>query len=86
VAPEEMGIERLDHLGIVAGMCREIGLVDYLDARDEHTHERVSVGTDSDAGNDPQRAGVCQSAHVFGPAIFRYQAGGTLAGSRNQCR
>ncbi len=45
MAPEEMGIERLDHLGIVAGMCREIGLVDYLDARDEHTHERVSVGT-----------------------------------------
>jgi transposase len=45
VAPEEMGIERLEHLGIVAGRCREIGLVDYLDARDEHTHERVSVGT-----------------------------------------
>src|SRR5690348_10989852 len=37
-------IARLDHLGIVAGVCREIGMADYLDARDVHTHERVSVG------------------------------------------
>ncbi len=25
--------ERLDHLGIVAGVCREIGLAEYLDER-----------------------------------------------------
>src|SRR5260221_13075726 len=37
--------ERLDHLGIVAGVCREIGLAEWLDAQDEPTHERVSVGT-----------------------------------------
>lgn len=37
--------ERLDHLGIVAGVCREIGLADSLDARDTHSHERVGVGT-----------------------------------------
>jgi transposase len=37
--------ERLDHLGIVAGVCREIGLAPYLDALDTHAHERVSVGT-----------------------------------------
>jgi hypothetical protein len=37
--------ERLDHLGIVAGVCREIGLAQWLDAQDERTHERVSVGT-----------------------------------------
>jgi hypothetical protein len=37
--------ERLDHLGIVAGVCREIGLATYLDAFDEQQHERVSVGT-----------------------------------------
>ena len=24
-------VERLDHLGIVAGICREIGLAEYLD-------------------------------------------------------
>jgi transposase len=43
----QQGIEiaRLDHLGIVAGVCQEIGLADYLDARDTHLHERVSVGT-----------------------------------------
>src|SRR5215510_8842323 len=37
--------ERLDHLGIVAGVCREIGLAEWLDAQDERMHERVSVGT-----------------------------------------
>ncbi len=37
--------ERLDHLGIVAGVCQEIGLAAWLDAQDEQSHERVSVGT-----------------------------------------
>jgi len=37
--------ERLDHLGIVAGVCREIGLAAWLDAQDEQRHERVGVGT-----------------------------------------
>jgi transposase len=37
--------ERLVHLGIVAGVCREIGLAAWLDAQDEQQHERVSVGT-----------------------------------------
>jgi transposase len=36
--------ERLDHLGIVAGVCQEIGLAAWLDAQDTHIHERVSVG------------------------------------------
>jgi transposase len=37
--------ERLDHLGIVAEVCREIGVAAYVDALDERQHERVSVGT-----------------------------------------
>ncbi len=38
--------ERLDHLGIVAGVCREIGLGEWLDAaQDEQSHERIGVGT-----------------------------------------
>lgn len=41
----EYQTERLDHLGIVAGVCREIGLAASLDAVDEGEHERVSVGT-----------------------------------------
>jgi transposase len=38
-------IERLDHLGIVAGICREIGLAAYLDALAGPTQQQVSVGT-----------------------------------------
>jgi transposase len=37
-------VERLDHLGIVAGVCQEIGLVEYFDRLDEQVHARVSVG------------------------------------------
>jgi hypothetical protein len=38
-------VERLDHLGIVAGICREIGLADYLDTVAGPSEQQVSVGT-----------------------------------------
>jgi transposase len=37
-------VERLDHLGIVAGVCQEIGLVEYFDCLDEQIRARVSLG------------------------------------------
>ena len=37
--------ERLDHLGIVAGVCQEIGLAAWLDAQDPTNRQQVSVGT-----------------------------------------
>jgi Domain of unknown function (DUF4277) len=40
-----MRIERLEQLGIVAGVCEEIGLAAYLDARAGATEQQVSVGT-----------------------------------------
>ena len=40
-----MRVERLDHLGIVAGICREIGLAEYLDELAGPTQQQVSVGT-----------------------------------------
>ena|SRR5260221_8781388 len=45
MAATEYQTERLDHLGIVAGVCREIGVAAYLDGLDVRQHERVSVGT-----------------------------------------
>src|SRR5215467_1355339 len=38
-------VERLDHLGIVAGICREIGLAEYLDGLAGPRQQQVSVGT-----------------------------------------
>ena len=38
-------VERLDHLGIVAGVCQEIGLPAYLDALAGPSQQQVSVGT-----------------------------------------
>jgi transposase len=37
--------ERLDHLGIVAGVCREIGLAEFLDAQAAPSRQKISVGT-----------------------------------------
>ncbi len=37
--------ERLDHLGIVAGVCQEIGLARWLDAQDPGNRQQISVGT-----------------------------------------
>jgi len=42
---EEYVNERLDHLGIVAGVCREIGLAEWLDAQEPGKRQQVSVGT-----------------------------------------
>jgi transposase len=40
-----MRVERLDHLGIVAGTCQEIGLAAYLDSLVGPSQQQVSVGT-----------------------------------------
>ena len=44
-ADEEYQNERLDHLGIVAGVCREIGLVEWLDRQAGERRNLVSIGT-----------------------------------------
>lgn len=43
--PENYVNERLDHLGVVAGVCEEIGVASYLDGRAGETNRQVSVGT-----------------------------------------
>jgi transposase len=44
--PEDLQIERLDHLGLVAGMCDELGLCDYFDHHLSHNSpdKRLSYG------------------------------------------
>lgn len=36
--------QTLDHLGIVAGICDQIGLIEQIDARVRDTGRKVSVG------------------------------------------
>jgi transposase len=45
LADEEYQNERLDHLGIVAGTCREIGLVEWIDQQAGERRNLVSMGT-----------------------------------------
>jgi hypothetical protein len=44
-AEEEYQNERLDHLGIVAGVCREIGLVEWIDRQAGPRRNLVNIGT-----------------------------------------
>lgn len=44
-AAESYVNERLDHLGIVAGVCEEIGLTSWLNEQDPTNRQQVSVGT-----------------------------------------
>jgi transposase len=41
----EYQTERLDHLGIVAAVCREAGIAEWLDKRAGENRRRVSIGT-----------------------------------------
>jgi transposase len=41
----EVVVEHLNHLGIVAEVCREIAVAEWLDAQDPTSRQRVSVGT-----------------------------------------
>ncbi len=38
-------VEHLNHLGIVAEVCREIGVADWLDQQEPTRRQQVSVGT-----------------------------------------
>jgi transposase len=42
---EEYQVERLDHLGIVAGVCKEVGIAQWLDKLAGDNRRSVSVGT-----------------------------------------
>lgn len=65
--------ERLDHLGIVAGVCQEIGLAAWLDTQDERSHVRVSVGT-ATVAMILEWPGFQPSAALFSPPILCRQA------------
>jgi hypothetical protein len=41
----EVAVEHLNHLGIVAEVCREIRAAEWLDAQDAGSRQQVSVGT-----------------------------------------
>jgi transposase len=41
----EVVVEHLNHLGIVAEVCREIAVAEWLDAQDPTSRQQVSVGT-----------------------------------------
>jgi transposase len=40
-----VSVKRLDHLGVVAGICQEIGLAEYLDGLAGPSQQQVSIGT-----------------------------------------
>ena len=77
---EEYVNERLDHLGIVAGVCKEIGLAEWLDAQDEQSHERVGVGT-ATVAMILNGLGFSNRRQYRGAAVLCDQGGGAVIGA-----
>lgn len=77
--PESSDNERLDHLGVVAGVCQEIGPAAYLDRLAGETNHRVSMGTATVArilhGPDFSNRRLCAGAAVLGQQTSRTFAG-----------
>jgi hypothetical protein len=94
MVPKRLAIARLDLLGIVAGLCREIGLADCLDVRALHRAMNGSVGarplwpwSRSGLGCANRRLNmVCQFlmtkpvAHLLGPAITAVELARRVSG------
>lgn len=80
-----MRIERLVPLELVAGICWEIGLAEYLDALAGPSQQQVSVGTATPAmiliG-----LGVQYTPAVSGRAVLRDQTGGAATESGHHGR
>jgi Domain of unknown function (DUF4277) len=75
--------ERLDHLGIVAGVCQEIGLAAWLDAQDPCNRQQVSVGT-ATVAMILNGLGFSNRQLYLVPQYFAGHPGGAPAGSREQ--
>jgi Domain of unknown function (DUF4277) len=65
----EVVVEHLNHLGIVAEVCREIGVAEWLNAQDPTSRQRVSVGT-ATVAMVRERTRLEQSAVVPGVAVL----------------
>lgn len=68
----EFSTQRLDHLGIVAGVCREVGLVEQIDACVGRSHRKVSVG-EAVQGMVLNALGFVGRALYLTPEFFRHK-------------
>lgn len=71
-ADEEYQNERLDHLGIVAGVCREIGLVEWIDRQAGPRRNLVSMGTALKRSIVSSFLGLCQEAKPSDRSQFHH--------------
>jgi hypothetical protein len=77
--------ERLGYLGIVAGVCQEIGLAAWLDAQDPNHRQQVSVGTATVAIILNSLGWSLRQLYLV-PQYFAGHPGRTLAGGWHQGR
>ena len=82
---EEYVNERLDHLGIVAGVCQEIGLAAWLDGQEPGSRKPRECGN-GDSSDGVEWVRHKSSAIVFSPTVLRQQAARTFAGTWNRRR
>src|ERR1051326_6951640 len=77
-------VEHLNHLGIVAEVCREIGVAAWLDGHNPTSRQQVSVGT-ATVALVLNGLGWSQPTTLPRPPIFCRQARRILAWTRHPC-
>ena len=78
--------KNIDHLGIVSGVCDDIGLVKLIDELTESDAQRkVSVGT-AGQGDGTKWVGLCESDFVLNPPVFQGQSSRCVTWGGNKSR
>ena len=68
---ESVSVERLDHLGVVASVIKELGLIEMIDARlGLHDQEEITAG-EAVAGMILNGLGFSDRPLTLTPTVFR---------------
>jgi hypothetical protein len=65
----EVVVEHLNHLGIVAEVCREIGVAEWLNTQEPASRQQVPVDT-ATVAMVHERVGLQQSTALLGVAVL----------------
>ena len=67
---ESVRVERLDHLGLIAAVIKDLGLIDMIDRRLVPDRAREDHARRSRGWDDPSWPGLCPSALIVNAAVF----------------
>ena len=80
---EQVRVERLDHLGLIASVIKDLGLIDMIDKRLVPDEQEVITPGEAVAGMILNGLGFAQSALIVNAAVFCQQTPRSLVSRRH---